>query len=82
MSELPLLRFKPILREALWGGRRLAELGKPLGSGEHYSESWEIVDHGADQSVVVGGPLDGATLHDLVTSYGASLLGRHQGWAQ
>ncbi len=82
MSVLPPLRFKPILREALWGGRRLAELGKPLGDGEHYSESWEIVDHGADQSVVVGGPLAGATLHDLVTAHGASLFGRHQGQSQ
>ena len=82
MSVLPLLRFKPILREALWGGRRLAELGKSLGSGEHYSESWEIVDHGADQSVVVGGPLAGSTLHDLVERHGASLFGRHQGLKQ
>jgi mannose-6-phosphate isomerase len=82
MSVLPLLRFTPLLREALWGGRRLAELGKTLGGGEHYSESWEIVDHGADQSVVVGGPLKGAMLHDLVERHGACLLGRHQGWAQ
>jgi mannose-6-phosphate isomerase len=82
MSLPPLLRFKPILREALWGGRRLAELGKPLGSGEHYSESWEIVDHGAEQSQVVGGPLAGATLHDLVKRHGASLFGRHQDRAQ
>ncbi len=82
MSVLPPLRFKPILRAALWGGRRLAELGKSLGSGEHYSESWEIVDHGDDQSVVVGGPLAGATLHDLVTDHGKSLLGRHHGRRQ
>ena len=82
MAELPLLRFEPILREALWGGRRLAELGKALGGGENYSESWEIVDHGADQSVVVDGPLAGATLHDLVIRHGVSLLGRHQGRKQ
>jgi mannose-6-phosphate isomerase len=82
MADLPLLRFAPISREALWGGRRLAELGKPLGGGEHYSESWEIVDHGADQSVVIGGPMDGVTLHDLVTDHGLSLFGRHQGLRQ
>ncbi|HEY3391738.1 MAG TPA: type I phosphomannose isomerase catalytic subunit [Lacipirellulaceae bacterium] len=82
MSVLPPLRFKPILREALWGGRRLAELGKPLGGGENYSESWEIVDHGADQSVVVDGPLAGAMLHELVTDHGESLLGRHHGRKQ
>lgn len=78
MSELPPLRFKPILREYLWGGRRLGTvLGKPIGDGAHYAESWEVVDHGADQSIVDGGPFDGATLHELVAQHGAELLGRH-----
>jgi mannose-6-phosphate isomerase len=71
------LRFRPILRQYLWGGRRLAQLGKPLGSGEHYAESWEICDHAADQSVVQAGPLVGKTLHELVSQHGAELLGRH-----
>jgi mannose-6-phosphate isomerase len=77
MSNLPLLQFKPILREYIWGGRRLAELGKPIGNGEHYAESWEVVDHGEDQSVVVDGPLAGRTLHQLVTEHGRVLFGRH-----
>src|SRR5262249_44754072 len=78
MTNLPLLRFKPILREYLWGGRRLGtELGKPIGSGPHYAESWEVVDHGDDQSVVADGPLAGKTLRDLVTQNGRELFGRH-----
>jgi mannose-6-phosphate isomerase len=77
MSNLPILQFKPILREYIWGGRRLAELGKPIGDGGHYAESWEVVDHGADQSVVVDGPLAGRTLHELVSEYGKELFGRH-----
>jgi mannose-6-phosphate isomerase len=77
MAELPLLRFHPILREYIWGGRRLAELGKRLGGGGHYAESWEIVDHGADQSIVAGGPLDGASLHDIVIQHGSDVFGRH-----
>lgn len=71
-----LLRFKPILRRYLWGGRRLATaLGKPLGQGNDYAESWEVVDHGADQSIVDAGPLAGRTLHELVAQYGPQLLG-------
>lgn len=77
MAELPLLQFKPILREYLWGGRRLAELGKPIGEGSHYAESWEVVDHGEDQSRVIGGALAGKSLHELVIQHGAALLGRH-----
>ena len=62
----------------MWGGRRLGTvLGKPIGDGDHYAESWEIVDHGADQSVVADGPLAGTTLHELVTQHGPELFGRH-----
>jgi mannose-6-phosphate isomerase len=77
MSMLPLLRFKPVLREYLWGGRRLAEIGKPIGDGDHYAESWEIVDHGSDQSVVTDGPLRGITLQQLVIQHAPALLDRH-----
>ena len=78
MQELHPLRFRPILRQYLWGGRRLATLlGKPLGPGDDYAESWEVVDHGEDQSVVVYGPLAGTTLAELVRTRGGELLGRH-----
>lgn len=72
------LQFEPLLRRYIWGGRRLgAELGKPLGDGDDYAESWEICDHRADQSRVINGPLAGQTLHQLVAQHGADLLGRH-----
>lgn len=72
------LRFEPILRRYIWGGRRLGdELGKPIGAGNDYAESWEIVDHGDDQSVVAAGPLSGATLGQLVRDHGRELFGRH-----
>jgi mannose-6-phosphate isomerase len=77
MSVLYPLRFQPILRRYLWGGRRLETLGKKLGPGEDYAESWEIADHGAEQSVVAAGPLAGKTLHALLREFPAPLLGRH-----
>lgn len=55
----------------------MESLGKVLGEGQDYAESWEIVDHGADQSVVLRGPLEGATLAELVATHGPALLGRH-----
>jgi mannose-6-phosphate isomerase len=79
MSQIPPLRFRPILRDYLWGGRRLAELGKNIGDAERIAESWEIVDHGADQSIVVGGPFAGRSLHQLVTEQSAAVMGRHAG---
>lgn len=71
------LRFEPILKTYLWGGRRLAQLGKRLGDGPHYAESWEICDHDQDQSLVLGGELAGRTLGELVRDRGRELLGRH-----
>lgn len=78
MPTLYPLRFRPIFRRYIWGGRRLETLlGKPLGPGNDYAESWEIADHGPDQSVVESGPLAGASLHQLVAERGAEVLGQH-----
>lgn len=79
MPPLYPLRFEPLWRRYLWGGRRLQSvLGKPLPPGEDYAESWEVVDHGDDQSRVAWGPLAGTTLRHLVAQRGAELLGVHQ----
>src|SRR5262245_39526391 len=59
------LRFKPILKSYVWGGRRLATvLGKELPRGGVVAESWEISDRDNDQSVVANGPLSGKTLRE------------------
>ena len=74
------LRFQPVYRRYIWGGRRLnTVLGKSIGSGDDYAESWEVVDHGQDQSVVVAGPFAGRTLGELVRSDRPWLLGPHCG---
>jgi mannose-6-phosphate isomerase len=79
MSLLYPLRFQPIFRAYLWGGRRFETvLHKKLPPGDHWAESWEIADHGPDQSIVAHGPLAGTTLGELVRSHGKELLGRHQ----
>jgi mannose-6-phosphate isomerase len=77
------LRFEPLFRRYLWGGRRLGTmLAKPIGPGDDYAESWELVDHGDDQSVVSAGPLRGLTLHELVTERGTELFGQHADCSQ
>ncbi len=70
------LCFRPLFRRAIWGGRRLESLlHKPLPEGDDFGESWEIVDHGQDQSVVTGGPFAGKTLGSLVRTEGRDLFG-------
>ncbi len=74
------LKFIPILKRIRWGGRRLGELlGKPIGDAFDYAESWEICDHGADQSVVESGAFSGWNLQKLVRERPHELLGRHCG---
>jgi mannose-6-phosphate isomerase len=74
------LRFRPLLKQTLWGGSKLGRLlGKPIGEENNYAESWEVVDHGPDQSVVTDGPLVGWTLSQLVQQAPRWLLGRHAG---
>jgi mannose-6-phosphate isomerase len=78
MIPLYPLTFQPVLKRYLWGGRRLGSvLGKPIGDGTDYAESWEIADHHQGQSIVAAGALAGMTLHDLVETRGPELLGRH-----
>jgi mannose-6-phosphate isomerase len=53
------------------------ELGKPIGHGDDHAESWEIVDHGDDQSIVCAGSCAGMSLGQLVRDHGPELLGKH-----
>jgi mannose-6-phosphate isomerase len=70
------LRFEPLFKRLLWGGRRLGTLlGKPIGPEADYAESWELADHGADVSRVAEGPLAGRSLRDLIAADPAGLLG-------
>ncbi|MGC1273294.1 MAG: type I phosphomannose isomerase catalytic subunit [Planctomycetaceae bacterium] len=76
------LECQPILKRIRWGGRRLERLGKNLGEGHDYAESWELADHGDDQSVVLNGEHAGWTLRRLVEEKNAELFGRHAGLKQ
>ena len=58
MAPPPLypLRFEPIFKRMIWGGRRLHTLlEKPIGPEDGYAESWEVSDHGQDVSRVCRG---------------------------
>lgn len=70
------LKFKPLFKERMWGGRFLAEkLNKKLPAGKSIGESWEIADIGRDVSVVSNGPLAGNDLRELIEVYMGDLVG-------
>lgn len=79
------LVFEPILKPKVWGGRRLAGLGKALPPSELIGESWELADlattsaggggGGAEHSRIVNGSLAGHTLRDAIQLWQQRLLG-------
>lgn len=74
------LRFEPIVKRILWGGRRLETvLGKRLEDGHDHAESWELADHHDDVSRVCEGPLKGRGLRELVRDHGQKVLGEAHG---
>lgn len=83
-APYPLI-FAPILKDKVWGGRRLAAFGKNLPAGQNIGESWELADMavtsasggggGAAVSTITNGPLAGRTVRDASALWGAALLG-------
>lgn len=72
----PLLKFKPVYQERVWGGRGLGSfLGRKLPGSTPIGESWELVDRVEAQSLVEGGPWSGRSLRELMTAHGAEIMG-------
>lgn len=81
MNILPPLRFKPWIREMVWGSHRLQTvLGRTLPSTAHFGESWELSDHPSLESQIASSPWsDGfvfGTLRKLMAEMPESLLGK------
>ena len=69
-------KFRPILKEKIWGGHKLkSELNKDFSSAENCGESWEISGVDDNISVVKDGPLIGTSLTKLIDTYKGDLVG-------
>ena len=76
MEQLGPLHLKPILKRIRWGGTRLESvLRKTTGGYQDVAESWEVVDHADDQSVIINGPSAGSTLKEMVMDRNHDLFG-------
>jgi mannose-6-phosphate isomerase len=68
------LKFKPVYKDYIWGGRNLEQLGKTLPDGI-VAESWEISCHPNGVSVVSNGEFTGIPLTELVQKFGRQIVG-------
>ncbi|HVF10637.1 MAG TPA: type I phosphomannose isomerase catalytic subunit [Abditibacteriaceae bacterium] len=71
------LKFKPYLKYYPYGGRRFVEIleKEDVPRDCDVAETWEISDHGVEQSSVINGPLAGRTLRQLMQEHAADLVG-------
>ncbi|WP_411895446.1 type I phosphomannose isomerase catalytic subunit [Winogradskyella sp. A2] len=69
------LKFKPILKEKIWGGQKLNQFFNKESSSEQNGESWEISAVPGDISVVSNGRLKGENLKSLISVYQRFLIG-------
>jgi mannose-6-phosphate isomerase len=69
------LRFAPVLKTMLWGGRRLRPLLGLPPADEPTGEAWILSDVDGSPSVVANGPLAGRTLRELLAENSPGILG-------
>ena len=73
-KQLYPLKFKPILKDTVWGGKKLREVLNKKSS-DTAGESWEISGVEGNISVVENGFLAGNSLQELVEIYMGDLVG-------
>lgn len=69
------IKFKPILKDKIWGGTKLKTLLQKDSALPNVGESWEISDVEGDTSLVLNGSLENQSLKQLLNTYKADLIG-------
>lgn len=76
MATLYPLKFKPIIKERVWGGDQLSQLlNKPKTGEKPTGESWELSGVQGDVSVVANGYLKENDINELVETYLGEITG-------
>ncbi len=68
-------KFRPILKEVLWGGDKIARFKNIDTEKKNVGESWEISGVKGNETIVAEGPYAGMTLNTLVNELKEKLLG-------
>lgn len=75
IKDLHPLKFHPIPKEKIWGGKKLDTILHKNFGAENVGESWEISDVEGDLSIVSNGKYRGKSLRELVKTHKADLMG-------
>jgi len=74
-TELYPIIFHPILKDKIWGGKKLKALLSKNSDLPNVGESWELSDVEGDTSIVSNGKLKGQSLKQLLKTYQEDLIG-------
>ena len=68
------LKFIPVYKNYIWGGRNLEKLGKELPEGI-VAESWELSCHPDGESIISNGCYSGKSLSHFISEFGYEAVG-------
>lgn len=69
------IKFKPLLKQTLWGGEKIAKFKNIPCDEANVGESWEVSGVKGSESVVANGPYAGKNLTEMLTQMKAELIG-------
>ncbi|WP_298346844.1 type I phosphomannose isomerase catalytic subunit [uncultured Algibacter sp.] len=75
-KELYPIKFTPILKDKIWGGKKLKTTLNKQSDLPNLGESWEISDVEGDTSIVSNGYYKGKSLKELLKILGPDLIGQ------
>ena len=73
---MEMLRFKPLLKQTLWGGEKIIPFKNLDADLHNVGESWEISGVPGKETIVSGGEYDGWSLNALVEHLKEELVGK------
>ncbi len=72
---MEIIKFRPILKQVLWGGNKIISFKQLDADMEQVGESWEVSGVKDNESIVANGQYEGMKLNDLVALLKGDLVG-------
>ena len=72
---MEIIKFRPILKQVLWGGNKIIPFKQLDADMEQVGESWEVSGVKDNESIVANGQYEGMKLNDLVALLKGNLVG-------
>lgn len=73
---MEIIKFRPILKQVLWGGNKIIPFKQLDADMEQVGESWEVSGVEDNESIVANGQYEGMKLNDLVALLKGDLVGK------